>query len=194
MASFFRFLVDVRNDIKREVGITQDASQLTRFDNTRTNSRTKMAVNGLLNRTINGAKDFGVYVVTRHCDCPNARHKDYPISNEYGLAITYRDPNYIWKDFIFQGNRYSTCPCSAKNEKTMHRVIDDVIYDKGADVEICDTIYEILGELAEAVENAGDKSPRSGIRERLLNALLIINDAILPQSVDKYISAMASKL
>ncbi|MER9586483.1 hypothetical protein [Mesorhizobium sp. M0276] len=46
----------------------------------------------------------------------------------------------------------------------------------------------LLG-VSTAIQYAGDKHPRSGIREHLLQAIVTLNDAILPQTVDAYIAS-----
>ncbi|GLF76443.1 hypothetical protein VNPA152081_15140 [Pseudomonas aeruginosa] len=66
-------------------------------------------------------------------------------------------------------------------------MIDDIIYKKSANAEDCTTIILILTDISEAIDNSADKKARSGIREHLLRAILRINDAILPISIDKYI-------
>lgn len=94
---------------------------------------------------------------------------------------------------MYQGDRVCVCPCSNENEPTKHWVIDDVVYDKGADQYLCKNLEHILSDINEAVNSSGDKMPRSAIREYLLRAVLRINDQILPESMDKYIRDRSDK-
>jgi hypothetical protein len=88
---------------------------------------------------------------------------------------------------MFQGDRICICPCSAENRPTKHWVIDDIIYDRGANQDLCNSLEDIFLDINEAVNSSGDKMPRSAIREYLLRAALRINDQLLPEPMNKYI-------
>lgn len=139
------------------------------------------------------AKHFGVYVVTRHSSCPNKQHNknfDYPTSNNFGLDIKYGDPRYKWTMYqLFQGERYCSCACSDMNKPTNHWVIDDFVYDKEMVRNFdADKLINILSDIVEAIDSAGEKRPRSAIREWLLRAVLNINDELLPISMDDFVT------
>lgn len=80
------------------------------------------------------------------------------------------------------------CPCGGDRGRE-HWVILDVLFAKDADQAFCEVVEDILSDLYHAVSNAGDRKPRSGIRERLLRALLLINDNIRPDRLEVYIAA-----
>lgn len=186
--NIFEYYASLRSEILEIVTGVKNSGWSLYWDETTPNYITKKKLEKLYKKYLNEAEKFGLYVVTRHCDCPNSKHRDYPVSNEYGLTITYNDERYVWNGGqMYQGFRNCVCPCSPKNKLSQHHVIDDVIYDKNYDQELCKKIEDILYDIVEAVDCAGDKKPRSAIRENLLRAVLRINDQLLPDPMDLYI-------
>ena len=184
------FLVGLRKNVLTAITGIENAEFGLNWDNTTPNSTTRRRLQEILRKALMASSAFGVYVVTRHTDCGRSGHKyDYAMSNPYGLDISYRDERYLWNgDQLFQGSRWEICPCSKNNDPTDHNVIDDVIYDPKSDPAFCRALYRILSDISDAIEQAEDKRPRSAIREYLLRAVIRLNDAILPASVDEYIS------
>lgn len=186
--NILKYYVSLRADILRVITGVENAGWSLFWDDTSANRVTKRKLEDIYSRYLNAARGFGLFVVTRHCNCSNRRHEGYPVSNEYGLPIKYQDPDYVWRGGqMFQGNRCCVCPCSIKNGVSEHHVIDDVIYDKNADQVVCGRLESILYDLVHAIGCSGDKMPRSAIRENLLRAVLKINDQILPEPMDTYI-------
>lgn len=163
------------------------------WDNTTPNYVTRKKLENVYNQYLQQASLFGLFLVTRHCDCHRDTHyknkdHDYIISNNYGLDISYKDPNYVWNgDQMYQGEKFCPCPCSPKSESINHCIIEDVIYPKNIDSNNARKIYSILSDIHAAIEQSGDKQPRSGIREYLLRAVLQLNDLILPLPIDEHI-------
>ena len=190
----FKYLSSLRAEILEVVTGVENSGWSLFWDNTTPNWSTKMKLEKLYARYLNEAAKFGLYIVTRHCDCPNPRHTDYPTSNSYGLDIYYRDESYIWNGGqIYQGKRHCTCPCSPKNKPSEHWVIDDVVYHKDSVIDFCTKLEDILEDIYESIECADDKKPRSAIRENLLRAVLRINDQLLPEPMDSYIENTLEK-
>lgn len=186
--SIFEYYASLRGEILEVVTGVENSGWSLFWDETTPNYVNKRKLEGIYKKYLKIAQSFGLYVVTRHCDCPNPKHTDYPVSNDYGLEISYRDENYVWNGGqMYQGPRNCICPCSSKNRSSRHHVIDDVIYEKSADHELCEKLKGILYDIVEAIDCAGDKKPRSAIRENLLRAVLRINDQLLPVTMDVYI-------
>lgn len=190
--NIFEYYASLRADILEIITGVENSGWSLFWDETTPNYITKANLETLYKKYLKGAREFGLYVVTRHCDCPNPKHHDcqegYPVQNDYGLTITYRDERYVWNGGqMYQGARNCVCPCSPKNKISQHHVIDDIIYEKSADLELCKTLEGILYDVVEAIECAEDKKPRSAIRENLLRAVLRINDCLLPEPMDLYI-------
>lgn len=184
----FEYLVNLRQELIGQIGGIENARHSLWWDDTASNYSTRRALADILERYIASAADHGVLIVTRHCDCPNTRHAEYPTSNRYGFSIPYRSEQYVWEgEQLYQGTRFCACPCSARNAPSEHNVIDDFVFRRGSDLEFCRQITSILWDIRHAIDSARDKKPRSGIREYLLRALLTLNDAIMPQTVDDYI-------
>ena len=187
------FLVSLRQNLLTAISGIENADPSLYFDDTRPNFKIRGHLNATLGEAVKDAAAFGVLVVTRHSDCGRHHKQDgnghsYAMSNPYGLEISYRDERYIWENAtVFMGLRRETCPCSSRNEPSEHYVIDDVIYDPISDLAFCRTIYSILSDISSAVEQAEDKHPRSAFREYLLRAVIRLNDAILPETVDMFI-------
>lgn len=189
--SLFEYLVSFRAALIEEIAGVESSNDLYSWDSTRSNSASKRALERLLNKYLSLAKDQGVYCVTRYTSCGSPAHSGYPTEDPYGLSITYQDTRFVWQGIqMYQGPRFSKCPCSPGNKPNENVVIDDFVYDKSANITDCKNIALILEEVHWAKLLCRDKKSRSAIRERLLRALLRINDAILPQSIDSYITTM----
>lgn len=185
----FEYLVDLRKQIAAEISGVDDAAFSLFWDDTRPNWLTRARLLGLFDLARDGAEAFGLYVAARHCECGSKSHCDtYMMAPVGGRPIAYRDPAFIWSDPLDQGEQDCPCPCTSSNRHKRHWVIRDVLFDKTADRAFCDALERILGDLYEAKQRAGDKKPRSGIREHLLRALLAVNDQILPETIDEYIA------
>lgn len=190
----FKYFADLRSDILEVISGVQNAEARLFWDNTTPNYITRGRLEKLFQKYLSTASSFGLYVVTRHTDCPNPKHREYPTNNNYGLVIPYNSEKYVWNGGqIYQGDRVCICPCSNDNEPTKHWVIDDVVYDKGSDQNLCNNLDNILMDINEAVNSSGDKMPRSAIREYLLRAVIRINDQLLPEPMDKYIQNKQDK-
>lgn len=183
-----QFYISMRQNLLEIISGVKNAEWSLFWDNTTSNYSTKLKLEKLLKTYRHQATAWGLFIVTRHCDCPNSNHAGYLTSNDYGLSISYQDEKYIWGDGqMFQGTRFCNCPCTENSEPTDHWVIDDVIYARDADLDKCKKIESVLFDIADAIECAKDRKPRSGIREYLLRAVLKINDELLPTSMDSYI-------
>ncbi len=188
----FKFLTSLRSELIIQIQGIENAGYSLWWDNSTSNYITRRELTKILKKYIEFASVHGVLIVTRHCDCPNKRHPEYPTSNRYGQSIPYLSKEYIWEGRqLYQGKRFCTCPCSSHNPETEHHVIDDFVFKKGSDLNLCRAIALVLSDIANALANSGDRQPRSGIREYLLRALLTLHDAILPEPIELYI---ASKL
>lgn len=192
--SLFKFYASLRADILGVITGVQNSDESLFWDQTTPNWVTNSDLEELYRKYLSRAKSYGFYVVTRHCECENPDHDDYPITDNYGLGITYQDERFIWPgNQMYQGPRVEKCPCAEGNPVENHWVIDDVIFDRDADQEKCNRLGRILSDLHEAMECAGDKRPRSAIREYLLRAVIRINDELLPEPMDSYIESRLSK-
>ena len=186
--TLLEYYASIRKDLLFAITGVEDSSYGLGWDDATPNSATRETLKGILRQYVREARRFGLYVVTRHCDCPNPRHEGYPVENLYGLSIVYKDDNYIWTGGdLYQGKRFCNCPCVSNNDMSDHWVIDDVIYDKNVDQEICRALESVLTDISIAIEKSGDGRSRSAIREFLLKAIIEINDKILPVPMDDYI-------
>jgi hypothetical protein len=186
--TLFHYYVALRGEILEIVSGLENSGHSLFWDNTTPNFVTKGRLEKLFAKYLASAKEFGVLVVTRHCDCPNPSHSENPTSNRYGLDIPYRSSGYVWNGGQFyQGTRLCVCPCANENRRMEHHVIDDIVYEEQADLSSCGRMELILCDIFDSIDCAGDKKPRSAIREYLLRAVLRINDELLPEPMDEYI-------
>ncbi|WP_288806249.1 hypothetical protein [uncultured Novosphingobium sp.] len=190
------YMVGLRRDILSAVSGIENARGYLWWDNTIPNSSTRSLLKKILSGAIRDAAQFGLYVVTRH-NCSHRSHaklsdkNGYIWTDPYGLNVEWQDPRFEWSgEQLFQGRRNDPCPCSPNNVSIDHYIIDDFIYEKGAANDICLTIQNALTCIHSAIEESGDKKPRSGIREHLLRSILILNDAIMPMAVEEHIKAV----
>lgn len=187
----FDYLADLRADVITIISGTKNSNGYFGWDTTVPNSIIENQIKRLIEKYINFAKAHGIYVVTRYSHCSNPKHPGYPTEDRYGLSISYRDERFIWNGKqLYQGSRYSKCPCAVTNSGGENVVIDDFVYDPKADVGFCDLVSDFLAEVHSALRYTGRNQTRSGIREILLRVVLRINDAVLPVPVDEYIQSM----
>lgn len=185
------FLVDTRQRLMREISGTQNAGSLY-WDDTRSNFLTQNSVKALFIAVRKNAEALGLAVVNCHWHCGRTSHREeYYVSTIMGRNIAYRDPAFAWVS-LSHSEAECTCPCSPDTNATKHSILTEIIYIKGADSRFFNALASILQDIYRAMENAGRKRPRSGIREYLLRALLATNDQILPQSVDEFIASQTS--
>lgn len=184
----FTFLTRLRTSVAAEISGVQDAKGYLPWDNTRPNYLTKSSLARLFDDAREGAEHFGVHVVHRHSSCGSKRHvRDFFMENVGDNELTYGDARFEWRYPLDQRLMKRPCPCGGDRGRE-HWVLMDVLFAKSADQAFCEVVERILSDLSEAVLNAGDRKPRSGIRERLLRSLLVINDNIRPDSLDAYIA------
>ncbi len=187
--TFFEFCASLREEVLAQISGVKNSNGYLSWDNTTPNSTIKHRLELMLDKYVMQAKEFGIYVVTRYSSCSNISHNGYPTENRYGVSINYQDSNFIWSgDQLYQGPRNSKCPCSKSNRSSLNHVIDDIIYDKSANLEKCRELAHILQDISESIQHASNNKSRSGIREHLLRAILRLNDTILPQSVSEYVA------
>lgn len=197
----WEYVVGLRRDILSAMNGISNANSYLRWDDTTPNSTTRRRLQKILENAIRDASAFGVYVVTRHLDCGRRSHDKASDDNGYvwtdpcGLNVAWQDRRFVWEGGqLFQGVRYELCPCSKTSEPLNHHVIDDFIYSPDAIASFYRSISAVLSDIQSAIEEAGDKKPRSGIREHLLRAILLLNDAIMPVTVEAHIAAAAPHL
>ncbi|MER9586482.1 hypothetical protein [Mesorhizobium sp. M0276] len=93
----FRFRVGLRRALLEQVGEIKNANGFFGWDSTTPNSTIRRNLQGTLDEYVTLAEAFGVFVVTRHCDCSNPKHPEYPTTTRDGGRIAYRDKGYIWE-------------------------------------------------------------------------------------------------
>lgn len=195
----WEYVVALRRDILAAISGIDNAGSYLWWDNTTPNSTTRYRLREILQNAVRDASTFGVYVVTRHTDCGRRSHEKvsdddgYVWTDPYNLNVEWQDSRFVWGgDQLFQGKRHELCPCSKQGEALDHHVIDDFIYSPDVDPAFYRTISSVLCDIQSAIEEAGDKKPRSGIREYLLRAIIQLNDAIIPVAVEAHIKARSA--
>lgn len=87
--TLFEFYAKLRKEVLKQISGVENSNGYLSWDNTTPNYIIKARLVSLLDRYIDAAKEFGVYVVTRYCDCSRTTHDGYPTENRYGLKIHY---------------------------------------------------------------------------------------------------------
>lgn len=185
----FTYLTRLRTSVIAEISGVQDAKSFLAWDDTRPNHLTKTNLTQLFEDARKGAERFGVFVVHRHSSCGSKRHvEDYLMERGVADALAYGDARFVWRYPLDQRSMDRPCPCGGDQGRE-HWVLMDVLFARNADKVFCEVVEAVLSDLFGAVLNAGDRKPRSGIRERLLRALVVINDNIRPDRLEAYIAA-----
>jgi hypothetical protein len=193
-----QYSVHLRSELVSLVTGIQNAGFSLYWDNTTPNRVTKSKLCSIYKQYLSQASVFGVYLVTRHSACPHPSHQKcgdedgYLVSNDYGLDITYNDPDYIWEGRqMYQGERNCSCPCSPELPPVNHWVIEEMIYSRISHPE-ANRLCNILSDIYMSIQQSDDNHTRSGIREYLLRAILQLNDLIFPMPVEEYIKTLGS--
>lgn len=199
------YLASLRRDLLSQIGWTEDA--YSDWTHTRCNNETEQYLVLMLDKYVCKAKPFGVYLVTEYRDEPKYRRNPDGINVEDGKLIVPGGPAYVWGVDLYYGTLGHRRPylfdsrfdsgdlvnflVRSHREKERNAIVrEKLIYKK--DAPISEAINAILGDVAKAVSRAGDRQPRSGIREYLFRAVIRINDAILPFTVEEYLSHIAN--
>lgn len=184
---------ELRNRIFSVLAAIDDVSGQLPWTDVTPNSSTASNLQGLRAFLLERGEQYGFYVLGRHKYCGSSRHKaaadenDYVMDEVKGCRVKFKEERFVWFIAHDQGYVWETCPCSRSGTIKKHYVLKDIVYDRGSDQEICRILHIVYCRLDAAISCAGYRKPRSGIREQLLWALLALNDAILPMSVDDYI-------
>lgn len=201
------YFAALRSKLVAQVGEIKNSNGYWSWDNTEPNWVIKRHLQEIRADLLESIEKFGLFIMTRHCDCENKKHR-YCFSSTHSVEIeTPYDERgsfktgftwgkefngFIWTgDQLYQGKRYCVCPCSSKNSPTDHHVIDDIVIRSDSDISCCDLLTDVLIGLSSAIVKAGDKRPRSAIREDLLMLILQINDFLLPEPMEQYAKAIA---
>jgi len=192
MMSILAFYVKLRSEINAVICGVENSNSYLYWDNTTPNSSTKSKLINIYDRYIKHCEAFGVHMIDRHCDCGSPGHDEvgsdgYVMDYASAPDMKYGDSRFIWVNTLSKGDIESICPCSKNNLPSKHTVLQQVCFDAKADQSTCKTLDSIFDDLYQAIRNSGDKQPRSAIREYLLRAVIKINDAILPCTMDEYI-------
>lgn len=153
------------------------------------NSITKIKLEKIYRQYLDLAVPLGLITVTRHISCPNPDHIAYIASNDYGLEIFDQDPDYEWHIHQVKYKKECKCPCSDRNLASQHEVLEEMIFLKKNTIP-CQSILSILKDIEDAVSKSRDNRPRSGIREKLLMAIIKIDNQIVPGGMDSYINKL----
>lgn len=187
----FDYLVHFRSDLLERITGIPNAGSISFWDDTPSNHISRLQLETLLRKHLLAAEQLGVYVITRHCDCPNKAHCEYPTTSNYSFSVQYPDPSsqFVWSNFqLFQGKRLCVCPCSASNSASEHHVIDQFVFRAECENRVTEGIASALIDVDSAISSARKNRPRSGIREHLLRALITLNEIIMPETPQEYIA------
>ena len=189
------FCIDLRKEIIALISGINNAGYSLYWDNTTPNYATRRKLHNVFLKYTELASKYGIIYITRHT-CSNKEHKKvddyYLVTNPYGLDISYQDEKFVWNNSqLRQCYVRSECPCSPNKEANEHYVIEEFVFSKDADMATAMRLTSILCDIFAAIEQSGDKQPRSGIREYLLRAVLELNDLILPSPMEEYIQSLS---
>ncbi len=169
----------LRSDIWKVVTGTKDADSYCWDETTPNNQTRKWLSLMVLGKYLREAFPFGLYMLSVHENCSNPNHKDLANAPKEWLPIKLGDKRYQWLDFSCSKQfEYCECPCIFtffQERPFNHFVYETAFFVKNIDDAIPASIGSILSDVAIAIANAGEKMPRSGIREYLLRAIVKID-------------------
>lgn len=195
----------LRKDLLSEIGWTRDSD--SDWSQGRCNKDTQKSVLLLLDKYLRHSRSFGVYLVTEHFEDPKYRSNSDGIVIDDGKPVVRGDRAYTWGEQLYIGTLGQRRPYlydehfrsedaigsfivrEMRRKEKNEMVTESLVFKP--DIPVSGAVNQILGDIAKAAARAGDRQPRSGIREYLLRAVIRINEVILPITVDQYLSHAA---
>jgi hypothetical protein len=183
-------LIELRRNTLSVICGVENANGTFSWDTTTPNSTTRAQLRDLLQQTLSAAETFGIYRVVQHLSCGLVAHDGNVIEQGPHGVREFNDGAFKWSGcLLYQGDRTSSCPCTAGIKPTKHSVIDELVVRRQGATAQHERLVEALCDFQQAIDKAGNKKARSAIREHLLRAVINLNDGILPKSVDDYIAS-----
>lgn len=206
----------MRATIQKALGEINDApSDLFASGDSSPNWLTKKGLKSLLEVYGDGLVALGAKRIFFHGDCGSRNHQKIPKNtpfieqskNSYwrwALADGRRDKDFAGNiNNLIDGTAMETsmsvptflqsykkviCPCSPKTvPQTEHRVSPYFIWPKDSQSRI-GQLATLTDSLYDAIECSEDKKPRSAIREKLLEALIRLDEIIVDETAKELIS------
>lgn len=178
---------EMRSDIWKIITGTKNADSYC-WDETTPNRDTRKWLRFLiLGRYLSKASQFGLYMMTVYENCDRPYHRNFSNLPNKKKPIEIGDKRFEWYDFRYTKEiEYTICPCNFFSKiPSDHYVYYTAFFYKRKSTELPSAIGSILSDVAMAIANAGDKMPRSGIREYLLRSIIKIdNEKMRILSVD----------
>ncbi len=189
------FYVDLRAEILEVMSGIKNADPSLFFDSTKSNSQIKTELNNIFIKYSDSAREFGVEVFYRYYRCSNKRHRDTVSLSCDGVRFLGDDVYKSYEQFfvLWDETMLLKCPCSRNNQVEINSRQVLLGFKAGEYSAEKDAVNRSLAYVAYAKDCAADKKPRSGIRENLLIAILVLNDAIAPEKMSDTINRIRSE-
>lgn len=187
------FYIDIRAEIIEVLSGIENADPSLFFDSTKTNYQIQGELKRVFNKYLDIAYKFGVVVVYQYYGCSNKRHRDVVSFSSDGVRAMGWDNVYTSHKIMMTLDTEKVmvkCPCSRNNPIELNSRQVMLGFKAGMSSEENHAVAEALANIAYAIDCAEEKKPRSGIREHLLIAILILNDAISPEKMSDTINRL----
>lgn len=192
-----KFYLNLRAELVELVGRIKDSNGgWLGWDNSVPNNVTRIYLDNLLSKYSERAtSEFGIFAAVRYphylCGDYNEGEPMYITQFVNGQIIDETNGEYIWLQNYWGEFPAQPCPFSKRkivdeNTATVGFVVAKDDYDEDKE-----EVARVLGIIHTAKSRARDNSPRAGIREQLLLAILRLNDEILPIKLEKQIEEIA---
>lgn len=179
------FCIDLRADLIEILSGVRNANPYLFFDNTKSNWQIKRDLELTLSSKLDEAKKFGIEIFYRYISCSNKRHRDYVYIDCNGKRFFENDMKLRYEHistFDYE-RKVIACPCSRNNKSEINDRQVLIGFKLGEFSQEKSDVVDVLTYISSAVDCSGDKKPRSGIREQLLLAILVLNDCISPEKM-----------
>lgn len=189
------FYIDIRAEIIEVLSGIENADPSLFFDSTKANSQIRAELKKIFNKYLGIAHEFDVVAFYRYHGCSNKRHKDTVSFSSDNVRFVGDDvyTNYEKNTVLGDERVLVKCPCSRNNPVELNNRQVLLGFKAGKYSDENDPVAEALANIAYAIDCAEDKKPRSGIREHLLIAILVLNDAISPEKMSDTIKRIRSQ-
>lgn len=183
--------VDLRRELLLVLDRVEPADPVHYRDNTLSNAGIGRLIQGVLHRFRDRNKEIGLIILRRHISCPIPEHDhEYIMDPVEDLRVEFEDDRFVWRFGVGTNmNENCRCPCTADAPTTAHSIMYDALINKEFEVGAADMLFPVYSDILYAFRDTLAKTPRTAVQVSLLEAVLKLNDLILPVPVQAFIDS-----
>lgn len=206
-----RLAGNIRRHLLDAIGAIEDSKSFRfSFDNTDPNWLTERKLKEVLERLEAGMLALGAFRIILHAPCGAEEHWDYAfsqgriqahwrvevptgdsISFEAGTGAITKDGMTMTTNLedalVYQAPSKRPCPCHPGKPSKEHSTSNYFLWPNANDRRL-EQMAQISLMIRQAIDSAGDRKRRSGIREHLYQAVIQLERLIVDETADEVLN------